>query len=121
MEPGPELDALVAEKVMGWEQRHPKHWAECAGTGGLGDSFEYRRSQAEWSPSTSIADAWEVVENIKHPHRRSVFVGFDCAILTEGPYQCCVNEPDGLCVASAWADTAPHAICLAALKAVGAM
>jgi hypothetical protein len=41
LQAGPELDALVAEKVMGWNR---------------GESFR---------PSTDIAAAWEVVEHMK--------------------------------------------------------
>ena len=72
MEAGPELDAAVAEYVMGWYigdtrwtgrgvQRHsygiwyqsnPKY---CRETG---------RNDQDWKPSTDIAAAWEVLKHI---------------------------------------------------------
>lgn len=107
LEAGPELDALVAEKVMGWnvhfvepELRNGReHWRDPV------HNTLYLPSQ--WCPSGDIAAAWEVVEKV-------------------------VPGPQGfnLYLSSAWqasfaggtavARTAPLAICRAALKAVGA-
>ena len=59
MKPGRELDALVAEKVMGWEY-FP---AQATGTFvRLGYFFDPVSGEAHhhWSPSTDIAAAWEV-------------------------------------------------------------
>lgn len=88
MNPGPELDALVAEKVMGW-----------------------RDDVALLPPSysTDIKAAWEVVEKmgsnfIIASEKRGEFAVFF------GP-----GEIDEFCKSS----SSPHAICLAALKAVG--
>ena len=100
MKPGPELDALVAEKVMGlgndWCLHvgvHPPCGSPCP--------IDY---------STDIAAAWQVVEKIgnaslvNHASGGAWHVEFE---LKGGslPYDT--------------GDTAPHAICLAALKAVG--
>lgn len=59
MEAGPELDALVAEKVMGWKVKwHDGYWtmaipkAECVSYGW------------NWRPSEDIAAADEVAEKI---------------------------------------------------------
>ena len=72
MEAGPELNELVAVHVMGWEKcRDGDRWA-CNGKelgpdhatakgDGLGD---YYYPDEEWSPSSDIAAAWEVVEKI---------------------------------------------------------
>lgn len=67
MEAGTELDALVAERVMGWhlysgEARAPNGipWIDNDGVG-VG-----RSHPAGWSPSTDIAAAWEVVEQMGH-------------------------------------------------------
>ncbi len=53
-----ELDVAVAEKVMGWHVHHRNtaHWCDS-------DELDYKvRGWVEdWSPSTDIADAWEVV------------------------------------------------------------
>lgn len=57
---GRELDALVAEKVMGWRRVDDHLWE---------DADRRLRSTAPWSswafhPSTDIAAAWQVVEKI---------------------------------------------------------
>ena len=102
MKAGRELDALVAEKVMGLTE---EDWI--AGPTGLPRPY-----------STDIAAAWEVVEKLRGTHRPFllshdfqdgfmkwpvVIVGFGAVVVHEGQYG------------------APHAICLAALKAVGAL
>lgn len=109
MKPGRELDALVAEKVMGWR------W--------FTDEFNPRpvlvppgmpRQSALPSFSTDIAAAWEVVERLRgmepelswNDEARCWIVGF-----WKGP-----SAPSTIHGSS---DSAPNAICLAALKAVG--
>lgn len=102
MKPGRELDALVAVRVMGWEiyQQVPEY-------------------------STSIEAAWDIVEHMKKNHTHGVFS-------ITGPSDdhnkwFCIFEKKwrghNLEAASHYdwpsADTAPHAICLAALKACG--
>ncbi len=112
MKPGPELDALVAEKVFG----------EPVIKDGLGYIF---RDQLEFegeylqvpSFSTSIAHAWEVVEVIAKDYEIHIQLNsFDpkwrCYISSHN------KEPLGR-LADHSEDTAPHAICLASLKAIG--
>jgi hypothetical protein len=121
MKPGRELDALVAEKVMGWEpwpsqigsdrwkgpDGEPRYtWIEARAFAGL----------MEWRPSTSISNAWEVVEKLLTQLGQQDFhiehlEGMGWSVAT-------CHEDTGW---KGWitADTAPHAICLAALKAVG--
>lgn len=84
LKPGRELDALVAEKVMGGELR---------------------------PYSTDISAAWEVVEKYKwaepelrYSDEQHCWV-FSLHKASGYPNEC--------------GDTAPHAICLAALRAVG--
>lgn len=109
--PGRELDALIAEKVMGYK-RGPKaptgryYWSDG------GASFPF-------SPSTDIAAAWEVFQTIakrwEDPWAGFVFDGKELIWSCHFSRQILggiVGE------AGAHADTAPHAICLAALKAV---
>ena len=97
MKPGRELDALVAEKVMG------------------------HGSQFNFSPSTNIADAWLVVEKLKEHDK-------DVICISVGWLMGADKFPDIYRAVVAWrehrsiqadAETAPHAICLAALKAIG--
>lgn len=121
--PGRELDALIAEKVMGLvlEQK----CTQCDGTGyvdqdrchichySLGHPGVKKIFPKEYS--TDIAAAWEVVEKI-------LSTGIDFT-LEAGPnkttkeryYGVSINDVD-----PQYSEiSAPHAICLAALKAVG--
>lgn len=90
MKAGRELDALVAEKIFGWSK----------------SDLEINEDISHFS--TDIAAAWEVVERLRSRGYR-----FEVR-----------SQPQGFWVyfgeeMSAEAPTAPHAICLAALKAVG--
>lgn len=115
---GRELDALIAEKVMGWAPVHDGlnfRWAD-------GGDYEKRhRYVCDWSPSTDIAAAWQVVERMDSlgwyltidrlsSGERVRFWRCEWMRYTEE------NEKCGDC----WedADTAPLAICRAALEAV---
>lgn len=109
MAPGRELDALVAEKVMGalnlritvadWEEDMV-----------LGNGDIWRTRVPDYS--TSISAAWQVVEKL------------DFCVVSRGgtvakemggwEVDCEMNGQHR----RAFAATAPHAICLAALKAV---
>jgi hypothetical protein len=111
LNPGRELDALVAEKVMG--RRFTRHLCE-PGT----PPHEWVDSDVP-EYSTDIAAAWGVVEKL-----REHFAGVEVMALTK------TNANPNYFEAKLWANTwvhsfaeaptAPHAICLAALKAVGA-
>ena len=108
-----ELDALVAEKVMGWERPSDPSWSYPA----------YMHDQPAYS--TSIADAWLVVEKLSDKwemNLRTILPARDyvcefklvvknkCIVDAQHPFEHVWNNP---------VDTAPLAICLAALKAVG--
>lgn len=104
---GPELDRLVAEKVMGWEPvssglrmrgSPPDLWL-CKGG--------RRRVMRAWNPSTNIAQAWEVVERCRS-------LGHRVTLQLDGAWRVWING--GL---PSEDDTAPLAICFAALAAVG--
>jgi len=103
---GPELDALIAERVFGWKWhiRGGVCYAEH-------DCFNAPDLWPIFSPSNNIAAAWEVVEKIAtlKPH-------YD---LSDGHCMIFYDEPSGECAGSATGETAPLAICRAALKAVG--
>jgi hypothetical protein len=72
MSAGPELDALLAEKVMGW--RRFDNWSQTMGKERpfflVGESgvIVYRHPDLgkSWSPSKNMADAWDVVEKIEN-------------------------------------------------------
>lgn len=94
MKPGPELDKMVADKIMGYPEKEIPHY------------------------STEIAPAWKVVEfllmklnarivlrTLDYPDRKDI-KGYEVTL--SGTYD-----------VQSSALTAPHAICLAALTAVG--
>lgn len=127
--PGPELDRLVAEKVMGWEPARGvgSHWVDSDSqetpyvVGGRDTGFH---------PSTNIAHAIEVVNHFSRlkrgptmyvPHSQT-----DEGLSTGDLFTCVIpgtrneyGERNGD-MGYAKADTLPHAICLAALTAVEA-
>jgi hypothetical protein len=114
MKIGRELDALVAEKIFG-----AKLIANPFGTDPHCD-FPGRQLGKEFGKlpkfSTDIAAAWEVLEALK---KRGAMVHVH---FTESQWMASWrkhNDPPSL-VISAFAKTAPHAICLAALKAIAA-
>ena len=99
-----ELDALVAEKVMGWEVEPVQDGYDAGYWRIVKGESAYERENIP-SYSTSIADAWMVVEKFPsieiHTHEHGgVSVRVDA--------YCYGNAP-----------TAPEAICKAALRAVG--
>lgn len=103
MKPGRELDALVAEKVMGWSP--------------VGDEFDGAEFAAflDAHPySTDIAAAWEVFEKIQPAAICHAKFGGKNKLP-----EWVVARPDDMGDEIATAPTAPHAICLAALNAVG--
>lgn len=119
MKPGRELDALVAEKVMGWEiwngQWSDKQTKELTG---------YDVGRFSFNPSSNISAAWEVVEkvavipfSISKIYTRYGGHGWSVNWCLEG-YDCdnCDNDCHKECEINA--KTAPEAICKAALLAV---
>lgn len=123
---GRELDAMVAERVMGW--RLSNYEAEAAAASdadyadaAINDGWEWegratRREAWQWRPSTDIADAWEVVEKMaadqpEWPHHGHYVCLHNSTGL--GKWECRVGS-----FAEAHADTAPLAICRAALAAL---
>lgn len=122
LEAGPELDALVAEKVMGWKWniRNGVCYAEH-------DTFNAPDCWPAFSPSTDIAAAWEVMEKLVSMDF-DVDVAMSSKVANDYSKRCYChfqagddNAPwkENFKLAQAWALTAPLAICRAALKAVG--
>ena len=127
MTPG-EIDALVAEKVMGWkpnqectdENREIHEYYDgwictaCEATGGWGSQDDHDTGLHRYS--TDIAAAWEVAEKHLHPD-------WDVDLYRDkvegGSWECELVCWERKIAVTAVADTAPMAICLAALKAVG--
>jgi hypothetical protein len=120
MPAGREMDALIAEKVMGWTLGEPheihgwmmhgmvtvRDWVGSTNDAGI-------THIEKWSPSTDIAAAWEVVEKLGDK--------FDELERGDGgEFWMCVVYPDGFIPCVARAETAPLAICRAALLAMEA-
>jgi len=130
MEEGQALDVLIAERIMGW--RRGKGGAIC-GAGYESSSYWYdaedrRRdpcttdifaNMCEWSPSTDIAAAWAVVEQMQQ--RGYSFCLYDYHRVDATPrnevwHAIFINYEGS---PAACAKTTPLAICKAALKAIG--
>lgn len=106
MKAGRELDALIAEKVMGWERLekilHPPGPYEMNAWGNMIPHY-----------STDIDAAWEVVEKMHSMRLQTSIITTEKGVsVTIDEFYC--HSPD-----ETIAETAPHAICLAALKALG--
>jgi ABA sandwich protein len=125
---GRELDALVAEKVMGWITFVSDYGAPTSyyADPQTGRNVHWEKPNGiikPFSPSTDIAAAWEVVEQcftIIPVHQRqfglNVVAGLDPhpADTRRMVWRCTLRHGTG-----GEAETAPLAICRAALKAVG--
>lgn len=118
MNAGRELDALVAEKVMGWTEVRPcpdedmREYGEDLWGRPPGGPLN---SQNVSAYSTDIAAAWEVVDNIS---QRENVEAVSLTITVDGT-ACRVLLRDKNAPVRVYEDTAPRAICLAALAAVG--
>lgn len=141
MPAGPELDRLVAEKVMGWTAA-PESVATCGAWPNCWTVSKHGHIRNNWFPSTNIDHAWEVVERIRglssfKPLLTSaefdalpddqqeggnwVYPWVDvCALLDGDGFECSIYHGAGTeqTLGESHADTAPLAICRAALKAV---
>jgi hypothetical protein len=137
MNPGRELDAVVAEKVMGWKRmsyhqtqptnkyymdRHEltSYWYDKDGREVFlaepSDCIDCGSDFPAWSPSARIDHAWMVVDKL---------AARQIEIEVRSAYDICRDQmiwrtkTFSLRQVQAVADTAPHAICLAALEVVG--
>lgn len=125
MKPGPDLDALVAEKVMGWKwQEIPQHIHVVDGGAQFEKDGKYLMPENAYFPphdvgqgrlfyqaaapaySTILKDVWQVVDKMQ-----TVFehfnVDFNCGMYT-------VKMPNGIV---AQETSFPYAMCKAALGA----
>lgn len=102
MDPGRELDALIAEKVMGISKER------------LHSEYCYKNY------STDITDAWEVMDAISERGRRDGCSYWRGQVDTYGTCSWYFSDPgsEGLPFVSVIGKSVPHAICLAALKVV---
>lgn len=122
-EAGRELDALVAEKVMGWqsiEYNDFKIWAHQDYLPAITNHPLGFAMPEGYSPlprySTNIAAAWKVVEKFEAKHWEISISTDEIGYLV---YLTRRNDDGGSTTFKGEADTAPLAICLAALNAKG--
>jgi ABA sandwich protein len=147
---GRELDALIAARVMGWTvyEEYVMGWASHGGSmmqlyqgPGLPRADGSLWSVEAFKPSTDIAAAWEVVGKIREMRRAAnELLAAGCidgddtpsgeiydhvAFVLELSPDCSqwevnIYDPPSMYATGIKADTAPLAICLAALRAVRA-
>ncbi len=131
MKAGRELDELVAEKVMGMHKKIGNHGGMMGSRSGYFDAWiesngeRYGRDAPPFS--TDIEAAWQVVEKVRN-------IEIDKDSLVKASFQVMASPYDPVYYAG-WvahddanafyhwnfADTAPYAICLAALAAKGVL
>lgn len=124
LKPGRELDALIAEKIFGCKVEYSSIYTEepcccCKPDEIHSDFFEETGLYGKFVKgySTDIAAAWEAVE---------MFMGKGYHVCVHKYFgndywtaQIDQNSLDVTGVIASQASSAPHAICLAALKAIG--
>ena len=114
-----ERDALVAEKVMGWKMVRVEGIMADSKWDGKIKNFYPTSLWGEDTPTdldhldnarrAQLADAWRIVEKgqLDHLGWNAFYKAWDCDVTIKGK------------MGRARADTAPLAICIAALKAKG--
>lgn len=120
LEPGREIDCLIAEKIMGWKVIEGSYINSVYIVG----DDDYKEI-GSCNFSTDISAAWEVVEKMKELHYDTAelyrftdnkwLVKFVCSY---GPCPYHNNPENTWHGSSVTAQTAPEAICKAALLAV---
>lgn len=123
MNPGRELDALVAEKVMGWrlgwfeqEGRPPKeYWFSSSGEYWFSDSLP-EMSVEDFTPSTHCEPAWDVHSTVmnRKNSRRPIYVAA-LRMIYSPPYTDISDMNEEI----VFMRYNPFNICLAAMKAYG--
>lgn len=119
-----EINRLVGEKVLQWEWRASlDSWVSKIGEGNV-----YVVADHTFSPATKVQDAWVVVNKLNEMGYRTLIK--TCGKHTKGVIEGIVKEGDWLVntmdenldfrvIYPVYAKSAPLAICLSALKAVG--
>ena len=112
MEAGYKLDILIAEKVMGWT-------VDPIGRMYTGDIVRHCMGinmETRFNPSTDIAAAWEVCEKMREGFLVKIE---DCYWSSNDDWLCAFYRDTEEEYNEVVTTTAPLAICLAALRAVG--
>lgn len=124
LEPGPELDRLVAERVMGWHrepyrnEKFPRiiaQWKDANGEVMVSENID---GSLGWSPSIDIVAAWEVVEVLYMRGMVPEVYGVWFTRKKKWVAMFWYDTKDGMNTAKSEARSLPLAICRAALLAV---
>ncbi|MDK7664369.1 BC1872 family protein [Cytobacillus oceanisediminis] len=119
-----EINRLVGEKVLQWEWRESlDSWVSK-----IGEGHVYVVADHTFSPATKVQDAWVVVNKLNEMGFRTLIK--TCGKHTKGVIEGTAQEGDWLVntmnenldfkvTYPVYAKSAPLAICLSALKAVG--
>lgn len=120
MNAGIELDVLIAEKIMGCKVSYPdltdpslSVFAKVYNCGCNDSAHSFYGEYSLKAYSTDIAAAWEVLYKMKTSIQDDLCLSFN-----EGEWLVYLEGNFGTKWLS-YSETAPHAICLAALKAIG--
>jgi len=111
LKPGLELDALVAEKVMEWHKPTEEEWKAAFTVIPL-TLWQYQQLTLEHY-STDIAAAWKVVEHFDFTDVHVIWQDTTCQ------WSCRIGKDEFRSPDASSDESAAHAICLAALEAVG--
>jgi hypothetical protein len=118
MNPGFELDLLIAEKVFSWE--NGKHFKVLS----WGGDSKYickewdENNLPQWSPSQDIKAAWLVVEKLKDKDSRGFALMYEEGSWFVGGMVVGDKGQSELSYFVGESSSAPHAICLAALRTI---
>ena len=133
--PGPELDALVAERVMGWilEPGFSRDWVDdqlrafrkkpngSIFVSTIGSAYDHPlyNGHPVWRGSTYIKDAEEVLNHMT-TSTKETWEFFFCSTGARATfdYEGGRDRPWKPGIYDVYGDDLPHAICLAALEAV---
>lgn len=129
-----EIDALIAEKVMGW-RIHPRNTAHYMHKDDDAIGYRVVAIAGDWLPSTDISAAWQVAERLEElfgcivavkilPNRAGINKVWNGERWEKKRYSVAVSGGDLAydnmnLTSTTYDDLACMAICLAALKAAG--
>ncbi|MCA1027013.1 hypothetical protein LCM23_13005 [Cytobacillus kochii] len=104
------IDSLIAEKIMKWKVYNYENTGTCEAEDEEGNIVIIGK---EFSPLSSIQDAWKVVSILSVDYGVKVYEDLGA------PCECSLHHFSEEPTFFSEADTVPIAVCLAALKTVG--
>jgi hypothetical protein len=110
-----EIIELLAREVMGWVADDPTCWKDSFGKIVAGRDGWSVDGVLPWNPLESIADAWMIVEKMADHHKDSFRLHSFGGKESQANFKFGGSSVIGTYTK---ADTAPRAICLAALSAI---